>query len=272
MKKFDPEELKKLYIPASSSHKGQNGKLMVIGGSKLFHAASLWSLKIASRIVDMTFYSSIPENNDIVARAKEEFRDGIVVPRNRIKDYINEADCVLIGPGLTRKSGEEEGDDDTKTLTESLLQKYKDKKWVIDGGSLQVISPEIIPPNSIVTPHQGEFKTLFGKDPTPENVQEMAEKYRIVILTKGEKDYVCSPIDCVEISGGNPGMTKGGTGDVLAGLVAALYTKNEAFLSACAASYINKKAGENLEKRVGLYFNSSDLADEIPKVMKELLF
>ena len=66
-------------------------------------------------------------------------------------------------------------------------------------------------------------------------------------------------------------MTKGGTGDVLAGLVAALYCKNEAFLSACAGSYINKKAGENLFKRVGYYFNASDLADEIPRVMKELL-
>ncbi|MCO6499918.1 MAG: hypothetical protein J5I47_06005, partial [Vicingus serpentipes] len=63
----------------------------------------------------------------------------------------------------------------------------------------------------------------------------------------------------------------GGTGDVLAGLVAALYAKNEAFLSACAASYINKKAGESLFERVGYYFNASDLADEIPKVMKNVI-
>jgi len=271
MNEFNPEDLKKLYIPASDSHKGQNGKLMIIGGSKLFHAASLWSLKIASRIVDMTFYSSIPENNEIVALAKKEFRDGIVVSRNRIEDYINEADCILIGPGLTRKSGEEEGDDDTKELTEGLLKKYSGKKWVIDGGSLQTISPEIIPPNSIVTPHQGEFKILFGKDPTSENAKEMAEKYKIVILTKGEKDIVASPNELIQVSGGNAGMTKGGTGDVLAGLVAALYCKNDAFLSACAGSYINKKAGESLAKRVGLYFNSSDLVDEIPKVMKELI-
>lgn len=271
MKDFNPQDLRKLYVPASDSHKGQNGKLMIIGGSKLFHAASLWSLKIASRIVDMTFYSSIPENNEIVAESKKEFRDGIVVPRGKIENYINEADCVLIGPGLPRKEGQEKGDDDTKTLTERLLQKYKDKKWVIDGGSLQTISPEIIPENAIVTPHQGEFRTLFGKDPTPDNVKEMAEKYKIVILTKGEKDIVCSPDECVMVSGGNAGMTKGGTGDVLAGLVAALYCKNDAFLSAKCASHINKKTGESLYKRVGPYFNSSDLADEIPKVMRELL-
>lgn len=65
-------------------------------------------------------------------------------------------------------------------------------------------------------------------------------------------------------------MTKGGTGDVLAGLVAALYCKNEAFLTASASSFINKKAGEKLFEKVGLYFNSSDLTDEIPKVMKNL--
>jgi hydroxyethylthiazole kinase-like uncharacterized protein yjeF len=274
MKEFDPQELKKLYIPPSDSHKGQNGKLMVIGGSKLFHAASLWALKIASRIVDMVFYSSVPENNEIVNKAKEEFRDGIIVPRGKIENYIGEADSILIGPGLPRKEGEEEGDDNTKALTEKLLKKFNTKKWVIDGGSLQTIDPEILSDlkeTPLLTPHPKEFVTLFGVDPTADNLQKMAKKYNCVILLKGEKDIVISPQDLVEISGGNPGMTKGGTGDVLAGLVAALYCKNEAFLSACAGSYINKKAGESLEKKVGLYFNSSDLVDEIPKVMKETL-
>ena len=51
MKQFSPEILKKLYIPSPSSHKGQNGKLLIIGGSKLFHAASLWSLNIAAELL-----------------------------------------------------------------------------------------------------------------------------------------------------------------------------------------------------------------------------
>lgn len=271
MRQFDTEDIKKIYIPASDSHKGQNGKLLIIGGSKLFHAASLWSLKIASRIVDMVFYSSVPENNDIVSRAKEEFRDGIVVPRNKIENYIQEADCVLIGPGLPRKEGEEKGDDDTKTLTESLLLSHKNKKWVIDGGSLQTIDKDLIPESSILTPHPKEFEVLFGINPTGENIFEMAKKYNCVILVKGEKDIVASSYDCVEISGGNAGMTKGGTGDVLAGLVAALYCKNDAFLCAKVGSYINKKAGESLAQRVGLYFNASDLVDEIPQIMSETI-
>lgn len=272
MEKFDPSELKKLYKPAPSSHKGQNGKLLIIGGSKLFHAASLWSLQVASRIVDMVFYSSIPENNEIVQAAKEEFRNGIVVPRSKLDDYIKEVDCILIGPGLPRKEGEEEGDEDTKNLTENLLRKYPGKRWVIDGGSLQTIEPEVIPENAIVTPHRQEFQTLFGKEPTQENIQEMAKKYKITILLKGQKDIVCDSSKCFEIEGGNAGMTKGGTGDVLAGLVAALYCKNDALLSACSASYINKRAGDSLSEKVGPYFNASDLADEIPKVMKTLQF
>jgi hydroxyethylthiazole kinase-like uncharacterized protein yjeF len=272
MEQFDPKILKNLYIPPPNSHKGQNGKLLLISGSKLFHSSSLWALKVASRILDMVYYSSVAENNELVRKAKEEFRDGIIVPRNKIEDYIQEADCILIGPGLPRADGQEIGDDDTRTLTESLLKKYPDKKWVIDGGSLQTIKPEIIPPTSILTPHVREFEMLFGIPATPANVVKMAKKYKVIIVTKGPVDHICSFSRCVEIRGGNAGMTKGGTGDVLASLIASFYCKNEAFLSAQAGSFINKKAGENLFEKVGFYYNASDLADEIPQVMKKCLF
>lgn len=270
MNTFDPSVLKNLYIPAVNSHKGQNGKVLIIAGSTLFHAASIWPLTVASRIVDMVFYSSVQENNEIIEREKENFKNGIVVPRQKLEDYIKEADCILIGPGLTRPDGYETGDDDTKALTEKLLLSYSDKKWVIDGGSLQTIDPVVLlqltlPP--ILTPHHKEYEKIFGK----EDIQEMAKKYNCVILLKGVVDVVASPDQIVEVPGGNAGLTKGGTGDVLAGLVASLYCKNDAFLSAICASYINKKAGEELAKTMGIYFNASDLAQEVPKVMKNLL-
>ncbi len=297
MSQFNVNDLKKLYVPASDSHKGENGKLLIIGGSVLFHAASLWALQVASRIVDMVFYSSVPENNQLVEKEKAEFRNGIIVPRNKIDHYIEDADCVLIGPGLPRESGVEKGDDDTKEMTEGLFQKYPNKKWVVDGGSLQVIKPEIIPHGAILTPHHGEFSKLFNfqfprlpksgtggqaisssqsnsneQMPKIQNkVSEMAKKFNCTILLKGEKDLVSNGTDTVQIAGGNAGMTKGGTGDVLAGLVAALYCKNEAYLSAAVASFINKKAGESVAQKMGIYFNASDLANEIPVVMKQLL-
>ena len=271
MEEFNTADLKKLFIPKSSSHKGDNGKLLIIGGSVLFHAASLWALKIASRVVDMVFYSSVDSNNEIVQREKEEFRDGIVVPRGKIEHYIEEADAVLIGPGLPRENGIEKGDEDTKELTEKFLKAYPNKKWVVDGGSLQVISPEILPVSSIITPHHKEFETLFGILPTIENAIDMAKKFEVIILLKGEIDYITDGRRAVEVKGGNAGMTKGGTGDVLAGLAASLFCKNDAFLSACSASYINKKSGEALFDKVGFYFNSSDLVEEIPVIMKNLI-
>ncbi len=72
MKDIDPKILRKLYIPSPVSHKGDNGKLLIIAGSQLFHSASLWPLTVASRIVDMVFFSSVPTNNEIVTARKKE--------------------------------------------------------------------------------------------------------------------------------------------------------------------------------------------------------
>ncbi len=310
MQTFDPQELKKLRLPSPSSHKGQNGKLMVIGGSNLFHAASLWALKVASRIVDMVFYSSVPVNNEIVQKQKEEFRDGIIVPRDQIENYILEADAILIGPGMLRSERvipssefqisslkdinklEDEGLQ-SYYLTKYLLEKYPQKRWVIDAGAVQMMEPEWLVPlkgNVIITPHPKEFERIktriknlpagrqgqelrikFENEELEKQVALFAKEYQCTVLLKGKKDIVCSPEQCVEISGGNAGMTKGGTGDVLAGLVASLACKNDLFLAAAGGSYINKKAGEALFKKVGYYFNASDLADEIPRVLKTIL-
>lgn len=289
MEQFNPEQLKKLYIPPKDSHKGQNGKLMLIGGSHLFHAASLWALTMASRIVDMVFYSSVPENNEIVQSTKKEFGDGIVVLRDDIESYIKEADAMLIGPGMLRAENllnteqeltlqeinqlPSEGEQ-SYHLTKYLLKKYPEKQWVIDAGALQMMDlawlKQLQKP-AILTPHQGEFERVFGVAGDDRSVAEAAKQHNCVILLKGEKDVVCSAAACLHISGGNAGMTKGGTGDVLAGLVAGLATKNEPFLAASAGAYFNKKAGEALFERVGFFFNASDLASEIPVVMKKEL-
>ncbi|MBI2622837.1 MAG: hydroxyethylthiazole kinase [Candidatus Levybacteria bacterium] len=257
MKSFLVADLKKLYIPPPDSHKGQNGKLLIIGGSHLFHAASLWALKVASRIVDMVFYSSVPENNEIVQKAKEEFRDGIVVRREDIESYIEEADCILIGPGMLRNEKLKIKNEKSQLKIQNLDQINNVKEFErLFGFKIQ----------------NSKFK-ITGQKPKVKNeiVKQMAGEYNCIILLKGLTDVVCSPKECVQISGGNAGMTKGGTGDVLAGLVAALSCKNDLFLAAAAGSFINKKAGESLFKRVGPYFNASDLADEIPRAMKELI-
>lgn len=247
----------KLRLPLSDSHKGQNGRLLIIGGSELFHAASLWALEVASRIVDLVHYCSVPENNQLV---KSEFRNGIVVERGDIDAYIAEDDCILIGPGMTR-------DQETKELTDRLLKKYSQKQWVIDAGALQMMDIGLIPKNAILTPHHGEFAHSFGDA----EVESIAKKYQCIVLLKGQKDIASNGTDTQVVDGGNEGMTKGGTGDVLAGLIAALACKNDPYLATIAGSFINKKAGDALYKSVGPFFNASDLAGQIPKTMKQLI-
>ena len=272
MKFVDESVLKDLHIPARESHKGQNGRLLIIGGSHLFHAASLWSLTVATRIVDLVHYSSVPENNEIVAKAKEEFRNGIVVPRGEVENYIEEDDCILIGPGMVR-------DGETKKITETLLKKYRHKRWVIDAGALQMMDLECIPEHAILTPHHKEFAdlisksqfTITNKENDEARVRSFAKQYQCVVLLKGAIDYVSDGEEIWKVEGGNSGMTKGGTGDVLAGLIAALACKNEPVLATAAGSFVNKKAGDELYKTVGPYFNASDLADQIPRTMKKLI-
>jgi len=257
---FDVNVLNQLYRPPKDSHKGENGKLLVIGGSELFHAASMWSLEVASRIVDMVFYSSVPLNEAIVRKQKERFHDGIVVPQGKVEEYIEEADCVLIGPGMERSPA-------TRVKVNALLEKYPQKKWVIDGGALQVMDKNLLNKAMIITPHHKEYKILFGE----ESIETVAKKYNCTIALKGREDVICDSKQCLINKTGNEGMTKGGTGDVLAGLIAALYCKNEAFLAASAGTYLNGLAGDRLYSMVGPYFNSSDLVREIPQVMGEVL-
>lgn len=251
--------LQKLTLPDPASHKGQNGKLLIIGGSELFHAASKWSLDVASTFVDMVFYSSVPSNNDLIKEAKGEFWNGIVVPREDVEDYIEEADCILIGPGMTRST-------ETEEITNHLLRKYPTKKWVLDAGALQMVDPQLLNEKCIITPHHQELEMVLAKIERQHLI-----KRGVTILLKGQVDTIIHGDQEIKITGGNAGMTKGGTGDVLAGLVAALYCTHKALTSAVVASYLNKKAGEHLWQSVGPYFNASDLVGAIPKVLWEEL-
>jgi len=275
-----------LILPKKDSRKGDNGKLLIIGGSSLFHAASRWSLEVASRLVDMVFYSSVPENNQLIQQAKLEFWDGIVIERDQLEPYLSEADCILIGPGMQRvaldlklhsqpanyyQSLELSNNDwqqHTQKIINYLLAKYPQKKWVIDAGALQMVNPLLLTESCIITPHQHEMQVL-QKNASLNNSQNCLEIP--TILLKGEIDQITHQQQQFLVEGGNPGMTKGGTGDVLAGLVAGLYTNNSILPSSVIASFVNKKAGDNLYKKIGPFFNATDLASQIPFALWQLM-
>lgn len=252
-------EIKKLYTPPPKSHKGQNGVVLIIGGSERYHGAPIFSAKIASKIVDLVYFSSVPENNELVKKMKLGLAEFIAVPRKEVFKIAEKVDAILIGPGMGANR-------ETKKITDGLLKKFPNKKFVLDADALKVLDKKLLGPNCAVTPHAGEFEILFGRKASAKTAGEMAKKYNCVVVLKGAVDYVCDASRCaVNSKVGNAGMTKGGTGDVLAGLVTALAAKNDLFLAASAGAYINRLAGDRLFKKVSYYYNASDLIEEIPR-------
>jgi NAD(P)H-hydrate epimerase len=290
--------LKKIFIPLKNSRKGNNGRILVIGGSELFHTAPLWAAQIASRFVDIVHLASTQENNQVFKKIKAKFNHGIVVRRDDLESYITEDDVVLIGPGMMREYNEKTFSEQNKTLKEILsiknegsltkeLVKYlifnfKNKQFVFDAGALQMMDPDwlrLLEKPAILTPHFKEFETLFGIDLSIltfddqiNTVRQMAIKYNCIILCKSYKDIISSWDEATIVTGGNQGLTKGGTGDVLAGLVGGLSAKSDAFSSAVLGSYLVKTSADQLFKTRGLWFNCEDLISQIPLSMTELVY
>lgn len=279
---FDPKSLRLLYKAPDDSNGEDNGQLTIIGGSKLFHGAPIFALKAASSVVDMVFFAS-PEKSmrGVADQIKASLSSFIWVPWRDVESYIKKSDAILIGPGFMRYGSEKvpehrrhlgkEGTT-TRNLTKKLLQKYPNKKWVIDAGSLQTIDPSWIPQGAIITPNKKEFEMLFDTPMTGSTVVlQMAAKHRCVIVCKGKTTIVSDGSTVYEITGGNGGLTKGGTGDTQAGLTAALFAKNDALLCAASAAYIVKKTGENLAQTVGNNYNADTLASSIFAVLHGLI-
>jgi len=292
MKYFNKSELKKLYKPAKDSYGEQNGQATIIGGSSLFHGAPVLTLKVASRIVDMVFFAT-PESSvgEVAEKIKSHLMSFVWVPWEDSEEYIKKSDAILIGPGFMRYGSEKTPEDQkgyenhlegkvTREITQSLLRKFPDKKWVIDAGSLQTMDAEWIPEDAVLTPNKKEFELLFKIKYQISNIKntnqklkivsQKAKEYNCVIVLKGPETIVASPADVVLVKGGNPGMTKGGTGDVLAGLTVALLAKNDPFLAAASASYIAKAAADELYVKVGTTYNADDLAGPIPETFRRL--
>ncbi len=262
-----------IVLPKRDSHKGENGRVLVIGGSKLFHAAPFWSACMASKIVDMVHFSSpTMENNELMrVRAKEKFWEGIVVAWEDVEHYIQEDDCILIGPGMTRQDArfqKIDASENTGAIVNELLKKYPEKKWVVDGGALQEVDPSLLNKNMIVTPNRREQEGLEKK--TGFRLQDLGFKMGVTILSKGHVDVITCGKERIEIAGGSAGMTKGGSGDVLAGLVAGLYAKSPALSACVVASQVNKLAGQELEKRLGVFYSASELIGEGQKQLGKI--
>ncbi len=246
----------KLYKPPKNSHKGQNGKLLIIGGSKQYHGAPMFSILAARRFVDLVYFYPGEDDSHLVGAIKTIPEAMVVYDLERVR----ECDCVLFGIGLAN----------AKIRKEMNYLIKNAKRLVIDGDGLRLVRDKI-PKGAIITPHEGEFRMLFSKQGSAANVKAMAKKHGCIILKKDPAgDIISDGKKTVVNKTHNPGMTKGGTGDVLAGLVAALACKNDSFTATVAGAKIAGTAGNNLMKRYGYNFCATDLADALAETTKRM--
>lgn len=259
------------------SRKGENGIVAVIGGSAVFHGApSLAALGALRTGIDIA-YLFVPQSISIPIRSISP--NFIVFPlpdskitigtANRILNSIPTVDSVVIGPGTGRQKP-----DGIRRLVMELSS--RGVKLVIDADALV---PEVINvlkgKEVVLTPHAGEFMRLFGSEVEDNDeqrlniVQEMARENDLTILLKGTTDVISDgKVHSINRSG-NPAMTVGGTGDVLAGIIAALMARGmKPFQAAISGAYINGKAGELAYENLGFSVLATDLIDQIPILMK----
>ncbi len=268
-----------------NSHKGINGKVLIVGGCVDYYGAPLLSaLGALYGGADMV-HIFVPECNFDVTRSM--YPDFIVrsFPGDyldikavtMILDFSKKCDCILLGPGLGEK-------DETMEALHKII-KNLEIPTVLDASAIQVlhkIKEVPLPQKIVITPHHNEFETLTGKDIKINSslsskvvlLRTLATDLKINILLKGPSDMIASEEGelCINNTG-NAGMTVGGSGDVLSGFVAALIAQGATPYNACqAATFIFGRAGDELFKQKGFNFSSSDLAMEIPYAVKNIVF
>ena len=271
--------VKKFISPRKlSSRKGDNGIVLVVGGSYIYHGAPILSSIAALRCGTDLVYTCVPKIN--VAPTRAISPNLIVIPlvdqkltRGAVNKLIGvlprNLDSATIGMGLAIQDR-----NSLLLLVESLLN--RDVRLSLDASALV---PEVLPllknKNVVVTPHAGEFKRLFGESPPTSKTQRIklveknAKEYGITVLLKGATDIISNGSLTYIYEKKTPAMTVGGTGDVLSGLVAGMLSQSRNTLeSAAAATFINGLAGKSTQKKLGLHMTSMDLLDELPYVMK----
>lgn len=248
------------------SHKGQNGKVLVIAGS--YHyvgAASLTAIAAQRCGVDLVHLFT---NHDagLVAHSMEPM---LLVHKYQEKSFsenhvdvalqlAQECDSVVIGPGLGR-------DESTIAAVKQFLLKNT-RPVVIDADAIHAIMGTLLH-GSIVTPHAQEFSILFNEQATPQAARRYANKDTIVLL-KGNPDIITDGAQYSENQLGNASMTKGGTGDVLAGLCAGFLALGKSkYHSAHAGSVINGLVGDYLLEEMGQGWMTSEMLSQIPKAI-----
>ena len=271
----------------SSSHKGNNGRLLVVGGNKDYSGApAIAGMAAIGSGTDLVYVASPKEAAEAIKATSPDLivksLEGNKLSLNHLDEILKlseSVDTVLIGPGAGI-------DDETSKLFNVLVTKIK-KPIVLDADALKQVELSLIKNREdiILTPHIFEFKSIFkvannlkldidsydfGKvDENISKFQQITRQIKGCVIVKGKYDLILSGNKFKINKSGNAGMTVGGTGDALAGIASGLLAQDlSAFDSASLATFINGLAGEEAFNDKGNGFSATDLVSYIGSVIK----
>ncbi len=258
-------------------HKGDFGHLMVIGGSKLYSGSpALAAMGAIKAGADLVLVAAPKRAADIIAGFGP---DMITHPLKG--DYINpwhlrellrlseRSEAVVIGGGMGRNAH-------VFGFVPRFLKAVK-VPCVIDADAIYAFAkkPIKLKAGCVFTPHSYEFQVLTGVKPSEktkkraEQVKAAAKKLGATVLLKGHIDVISDGRNVAANRTGNPCMTKGGTGDTLAGILGGLLARGTGpFDAACAAAWINGRAGDIAAKEAGEGLMAIDVADNIHRAIR----
>lgn len=272
-----PGDLLALKSRVSWSKKGDNGKILVIGGNEIYSGApALTGMGAVQSGVDLVSILAPQKISTVIRSYSPEFivydyPTPHLTEESLPTELIEQNDVTVLGPGLGQHP-------DTRKAVSKVLTLIKqfDKSIVIDADALKLLDMSQVSSKTILTPHAGEFAVLTDISiPASTHaflkrcqlVQEVSAQFPNVWVIKGQWDIVTDKTDLIKINKtGTSQMTRGGTGDILAGLIAGFLTQTEIpFYAACIGAYINGRAGELVKKD----FNLSNLLRHVPAAIQE---
>ena len=259
-----------------AGHKGDFGKLLCVCGSVGYTGAPVFASRAAVRTGAGLVFLAVPEQAWPVVAVKSEEAMPFPLPdtllaEEPIRQRAASCDAVLIGCGLGR-------DRQTDALVRKLLD--IDRPLVLDADGLNALDgcPEQLQRRTaptVLTPHEGEFLRLGGDLSRGREAAAAAfsRKYGVYLVLKGHRTLVADPEGRLAVNEtGNSGMAKGGSGDVLAGMIVSLLGQGcGTFDACCAAVWLHGRAGDRAAADKGERgMTPTDLLEQIPYAMKNL--
>lgn len=282
-----PDELRRLPRRRAAAHKGDFGRLLIVGGSLGMHGAPLLAAAAALRSGAGLVTIALPRSLYAIAGAAELRATWLPLPdgeHGRLDGHAlvpllaacARADVVALGPGL--------GDaPETAALIRELVPRI-DCPLVLDADGLNAFGREPAHiaghrKTTLLTPHAGELRRLTGQQPGDDDEPrrlasvDLAMRAGATVILKGHRTVVSNGLESHFNPTGNPGMATAGSGDVLAGCAAALLAVvPDALLAARMAVFAHGLAGDRAAARLGeIGVTATDLIDELPAALTALL-